>query len=50
MCRRVKARVAYMNRSGKRRQSGVTLIEVLVATVILASGLLGAAAVLVRVQ
>lgn len=34
-----------MNRSDKRRQSGITLIEVLVATVILAGGLLGAAAV-----
>ncbi|MQU61723.1 type IV pilus modification protein PilV [Pseudomonas sp. FSL R10-1350] len=37
--------MAHMNRSDKRRQSGVTLIEVLVATVILAGGLLGAAAV-----
>lgn len=34
-----------MFRSGKRLQSGMTLVEVLVATVILASGLLGAAAV-----
>ena len=34
-----------MVRSDKRLQTGMTLIEVLVATVILASGLLGAAAV-----
>lgn len=37
--------VARMIRSDKSLQSGMTLIEVLVATVILASGLLGAAAV-----
>jgi len=41
----VNAGIAHMIRSDKRLQSGWSLIEVLVATVILAIGLLGAAAV-----